>query len=391
MSFGRMPMANGFLEKKEFKKEFFYNLKVGFNKNNYLFQVDNHPKSTQIFNDKYPFFTKKSKYMIKHFKNFFIWLKKNYLKKGNKIIEIGSNDGTFSSYFLKSKFNILGFEPSLNVAKIAKKKKLKVISKFFNYKNVSKLRSYKKNTDLICAANVICHIPNLKDLIKCIDFLLSENGVFIFEEPYLGSMFKKISYDQIYDEHVYIFSAISASNIFGAHGFELIDLKPQETHGGSMRYVFAKKGQREIQPIVKQIIDDEYAKKFNHVDTYNTFKQNCEDSKLRLKNILEDAKKLGKSVAGYGATSKSTTILNYCDIGPNLISFISDTTPIKQNKVTPGMHIPVKSYEFFKENVPDVIILFAWNHAKEIIEKERGIIDKEVQWITHLPDFDLGI
>jgi methylation protein EvaC len=96
-------------------------------------------------------------------------------------------------------------------------------------------------------------------------------------------------------------------------------------------------------------------------------------------------------VAGYGATSKSTTILNYCDIGPNLISFISDTTPIKQNKVTPGMHIPVKSYEFFKENVPDVIILFAWNHAKEIIEKERGIIDKEVQWITHLPDFDLGI
>ena len=197
MSFGKMPMANGFFEKKEFKKEFFYNLKVGFNKNNYLFQVDNHPKSTQIFNNKYPFFTEKSKYMVKHFKNFFIWLKKNYLKKGYKVIEIGSNDGTFSSYFSKSRFNILGFEPSLNVAKIAKKKKLKVISKFFNYKNVSKLKSYKKNTNLICAANVICHIPNLKNLIKCIDFLLSDNGVFIFEEPYLGSMFKKISYDFI--------------------------------------------------------------------------------------------------------------------------------------------------------------------------------------------------
>ena len=97
------------------------------------------------------------------------------------------------------------------------------------------------------------------------------------------------------------------------------------------------------------------------------------------------------TVAGYGATSKSTTILNYCGIGPDLIDFISDTTPIKQNTFTPGMHIPVKSYEYFKENIPDVIVLFAWNHAREIIEKEKNIIDKKVQWITHLPFFEVNI
>ena len=122
MSFGRMPMANGFLLKKDFKKEFFYNLKVGFNEQNFLFQVGDYPKSSKIFNNKYPFFTHKSKFMKEHFKKFFIWLEKNYLKKSDKIIEIGSNDGTFSLYFAKKKYEILGFEPSLNVANIARKK-----------------------------------------------------------------------------------------------------------------------------------------------------------------------------------------------------------------------------------------------------------------------------
>ena len=122
MSFGKMPMANGFLLKKDFKKEFFYDLKVGFNEKNFLFQVGNHPKSSQIFNNKYPFFTHKSKFMVKHFQAFFNWLQKNYLKKNHKVIEIGSNDGTFSSYFANKKYDILGYEPSLNVANIAKKK-----------------------------------------------------------------------------------------------------------------------------------------------------------------------------------------------------------------------------------------------------------------------------
>ncbi len=384
MSFGRMPMANGFLEKKEFKKEFFYNLKVGFNKNNYLFQVDNHPKSTQIFNDKYPFFTKKSKYMIKHFKNFFIWLKKNYLKKGNKIIEIGSNDGTFSSYFLKSKFNILGFEPSLNVAKIAKKKKLKVISKFFNYKNVSKLGSYKKNTDLICAANVICHIPNLKDLIKSIDFLLSDRGVFIFEEPYLGSMFKKISYDQIYDAHVFIFSLHSVKSIFNSYGFELVNAFPQKTHGGSMRYVISRKNSRSVSKNIKKLILNEKKLKLNNISSCFKFKKNCELSKKNFRSKILKFKKEGKKICGYAASAKSTTALNYCQIDHNHIDYIADSTKEKTGKFTPGTHIPVVSINYFRKNYPDIVILCSWNHKKEIMEKEKEFKKKGGKWISHV-------
>ena len=152
--------------------------------------------------------------------------------------------------FKSNKTNILGIEPSKNVALIAKRKKINTLNKFFTYKNVKRLNKFKK-TDLICAANAICHIPDLKDLIKGIDILLSKKGIFIFEEPYLGSMYKKTSYDQIYDEHIFIFSLSSIKKIFNLFDFELIDAQQQTTHGGSMRYVIARKGEYKIKSIVK--------------------------------------------------------------------------------------------------------------------------------------------
>ena len=298
MSFGKMPMANAFLSKKDFDKEFFYDLEVGFNQKNFLFQVGNHPKSSKIFNDKYPFFTHKSKFMVNHFKKFFSWLEKRYLKKNDKVVEIGSNDGTFSSFFSKKKYNILGFEPSLNVANIARKKKLKVISKFFNYKTVSKLKKSKNKINLICAANVICHIPNLKDLIKSVDYLLSKDGLFIFEEPYLGSMFKKVSYDQIYDAHVFIFSLHSVKSIFNSFGFDLIDALAQTSHGGSMRYVIARKNIFKIKKNVKNLLLKEKINKLDKIESCLKFKKQCEESKKNFKLKLKTLKTLGKQYAG---------------------------------------------------------------------------------------------
>ena len=206
MSFGKMPMANGFLDKKNFKKEFFYELDVGFCKKNYLLQVNDHPKSPHIFNNNYPFYTNKSIYMVRHFKNYFKWVKKKFLNKKSKVVEVGSNDGSFLKNFKKDNFEHLGFEPSKNVADYSRKNnRVNVFNGFFNTNTVKKFKQYKSKTDLICAANVICHIPNLKEVIKSIDYLLSKKGVFVFEEPYLGSMLEKNSYDQIYDAHVFIF------------------------------------------------------------------------------------------------------------------------------------------------------------------------------------------
>ena len=385
MSFGKMPMANGFLKKKEFKNEFFYNLEVGFNNKNYLFQVNNHPRSNKIFTDKYPFFTNKSKYMVKHFKDFFSWLEKKYLKKNFKIIEIGSNDGSFSHFFKKQKFDILGFEPSKNVANESKKKfGLKVINNFFSYKNIVKLKQYKKKTDLICAANVICHIPDLRDLIKSIDTLLSTRGIFVFEEPYLGSMFKKVSYDQIYDAHIFIFSLHSVRSIFNSFGFELVDAIKQKTHGGSMRYVISRKNTRTISQNVKNLLQDEKRNKLHKIESCLRFKKKCELSRDKFKKKILKLKQAGKSICGYAASAKSTTAFNYCGIDNNLINFIADSTKEKIGKFTPGSHIPIVDMSYFRKNYPDYAILCSWNHKHEIINKEKKFTKNGGKWISHV-------
>ena len=180
MSFGKMPIANGFLKKENFKNEFLFKMEVGFSKEISLFQLNEHPKPKLMFNKNYPFFTSSSKYMVDHFKNYSKWVKKKYFKNFKNIIEIGSNDGTLLKNFKSKKTNILGIEPSKNVALLAQKKKIKTINKFFTFKTAKSLIKFIKKTDLICAANAICHIPDLEDLIKGIDILLSKKGLFIF-------------------------------------------------------------------------------------------------------------------------------------------------------------------------------------------------------------------
>tara|TARA_Y100000591_G_C21846582_1_gene709073 strand:- start:343 stop:1539 length:1197 start_codon:yes stop_codon:yes gene_type:complete len=383
LSFGKMPIANGFLSKKQFKKEFFFNLEVGFSKTISLFQLNDHPKPKQMFNKNYPFFTGSSKGMIKHFENFSKWIIKKYKKNLNNLIEIGSNDGTFLSNFEKTKFNVLGFEPSKNVARVSKRKGINTINQFFNFKNAKKLKKLKKNVQIISAANAICHIPDLKDLIKGVDFLLSKNGLFIFEEPYLGSMYAKASYDQIYDEHIYMFSLSSIKKIFNLYEFELIDAMPQKTHGGSMRYVVGRKKYHKKTKRLLRLLKNE---KIRNVDNFKgclKFKKKCEDSKKKLISKIKKFKKNNLKIAGYAATSKSTTILNYCKINTNYIDYICDTTKEKIGKYSPGMHIPIKNMSYFKNNTPDKAFLFAWNHKKEIFKKEKKFT-KQNRWFAHI-------
>ena len=384
MSFGKMPMANGFLRKQDFKKEFFYKLEVGFCKNDFLFQVNDHPRSPHIFNNAYPFYTEKSLHMVNHFKKYFKWVKSKFLKKNSKIIEIGSNDGTFLKYFKEANIDHLGVEPSANVAKYSRKKGIKVINKFFCFDVIKKLKKYKKNTDVICAANVICHIPNINDLIKSINYLLSEEGVFIFEEPYLGSMFKRISYDQIYDAHIFIFSVHAVKNIFYSRGFELINVLPQKSHGGSMRYVIARKNKRKISKIVDLMIDREKHLNMNSIKSCLTFKKKCIHSKKLFRKKIIKLKKNGKKICGYAASAKSTTMLNFCKIGSKYIDYIADSTIEKINKFSPGMHIPIVSIDFFRKNYPDIALLCSWNHKEEIYNKEKKFIKKKGKWISHV-------
>jgi len=384
MSFGKMPLANGFLSMEEFKSEYFFEMEVGFSESLSLFQLNDHPKPEKMFNKKYPFYTGSSELMKLHFKKYADWIKSKFLKSNSKLIEIGSNDGTFLSNFKNSSIDYVGFEPSENVAMKAKQDNIKTINDFFNLKNIQILKNFKNNTNVICASNAICHIPDLKNLILSVNELLSKKGFFIFEEPYMGSMFEKVSYDQIYDEHIFMFSINSVSKIFDLYNFELIDVLPQPTHGGSMRYVITRKNEHSINQRVFEGLSMENKNNLDNLESCLEFKKNCEKSKDQITSKLKKFKDEEKQICGYAATSKSTTILNYCNLDKNIINFICDTTKEKIGKFSPGTHIPIVPISHFHENLPDIAYLFAWNHREEIFAKEKDFVKKNGKWISHV-------
>ena len=383
MSFGKMPIANGFIKKNDFDKEFFFEMKVGFDEKLSLFQLLEHPKPEMMFNENYPFFTQSSKFMIKHFEDYAKWVKEIFFNKTKRIIEIGSNDGTFLQNFTKDNLEVYGFEPSKNVSDISKTKGINSINEFFNSETIMQIDSYKNNIDIITAANVICHIPDIEELFKTIEQCLSKKGVFVFEEPYLGSMMKKVSYDQIYDEHIYIFSVSAIDKISKNYGLRLIDVLEQSTHGGSMRYVLGRDGEHIINKSVDLKLKEEKKINLDNIESCIEFKKNCENSKKNLRSKILSIKNKDQNICGYAATSKSTTILNYCNLGSDLIDYICDTTPEKIGKFSPGKHIPIKDMDYFYKNQPDVAFLFAWNHKNEIFEKEK-LFSKKGEWIAHV-------
>lgn len=390
VNFGLQPLGNGFLQPQQFDDEYFFPMAVGFSEVSMMLQLIEQPAPEKMFHDHYAFYSSTSSFMARHFKEFATQVTDSgYLGKDPFIVELGCNDGIMLKNFAELGIRHMGIEPSQNVAQEANKVGVRTRSEFFTEQLAKSIEEEDGQVDAFLAANVMCHIPDIVSVVKGIRLLLKPTGVVVFEDPYLGDVVAKTSYDQIYDEHVFLFSALSIQHLFGLHGMELIDVMPQQTHGGSMRYVLAHRGAYPVKPSVAQLITKEKNQGLDKLETFMTFGINVSKSKKELVALLTDLKSQGKRVAGYAATSKSTTVLNYCGIGPELIEFICDTTPIKQGKYTPGMHIPVVPYEVFKGNPPDYAVLFAWNHAEEIMAKEKEFLAAGGQWIFHVPEVNV--
>jgi 2-polyprenyl-3-methyl-5-hydroxy-6-metoxy-1,4-benzoquinol methylase len=384
---GRQPLGNGFLLPDQYAKEYFYPMQVGFSEKSMMLQLIEQPAPEQMFHEHYAFYSSTSKYMEQHFGEFArSVMSSGYLATQDPfVVELGCNDGIMLKNFAEAKIRHLGIEPSKNVAAVANSRGVRTISEFFNEDVARAIVAREGQADAFLAANVMCHIPDIRSVVAGIRALLKPTGVVMFEDPYLGDIVEKTSYDQIYDEHVFLFSAHSIQYLFHIHGLELIDVLPQKTHGGSMRYVLGHRGAHPVRESVGQLLEKETTLGLAKLETFRGLDQRIRQSRTDLVALLRDLKAQGKRVAGYGATSKSTTILNYCGIGPDLIEYISDTTPIKQGKFTPGMHIPVKPYDAFKGSPPDLAVLFAWNHAEEIMAKEQEFMRAGGRWIVHVP------
>ena len=390
ISYGDMPIANGFLTKEKFNDEYYFHMQVAHCVKCNMIQLIETPERQLMFNDNYAFFSGTSSLMKEHFKLFALDVKNKYLNTLDPfVVEIGSNDGIMLNNFKNWGIRHLGIEPSANVAKVAQEKGINTIVEFFDENLAKKIVKENGQADAFIAANVMCHIPYFHSIVEGISLLVKKSGIVIFEEPYVGDVIEKTTYDQIYDEHTFLFSISSINYIFNQHGMEVIDVIHQDTHGGSMRYIIGHKGERIISDDTKKQVAKESNLGLDKKETYLNFKENCENSKKELKKLLINLKENNFRVVGYGATSKSTTILNYSDIGHDLIEYICDNTPIKQGKYSPGKHIPIVPIETFRANYPDYAVLFAYNHAQEIMEKEKDFVKKGGKWILYVPNIHI--
>lgn len=386
-----MPIANAFVGQSH-QSEYRFNLVAGYCTSCFMFQLLEQPNPSQMFHESYPFFTGLSISMKKHFQE----MSESHIpddivnNKESFIIEIGCNDGTFLQNVVEKKIRHLGVDPSKNVVEKAQEKGINAVAEFYSYDTSKTIDEKYGKAIRIFASNVICHIPDMHDFLRGIKNNLSLEGEFIFEEPYLLSMLKKTSYDQLYDEHVYMFSLISIQKLAEMHELILVDAIPQDTHGGSMRYVLKHLNTRQkLSSRGLNLLNEEITFGLDKLQTYRTFAKNCETRKHEFVNLLQSLKLDNKVVGGYAATSKSTTILNYCGIDKNLISFISDSTPEKIGTVAPGSNIPVISHEEMRAIKPDYLVLFAWNHEKEIMEKEHLLTQSGIKWIRFVPEVGL--
>ena len=216
---------------------------------------------------------------------------------------------------------------------------------------------------------------------------MSTNGILILEDPSLLECLKNNAYDQFYCEHIYVFSLLSIVNILKKHELEVFNIEKIKTHGGSNRYYIKKKSNKKyiINQNVKKNLNIERNFGLNNFSTYKRFASRVKKSKLKLIKILEICRNKNLKVIGYGATAKSVTVLNYCKINKNLISYFLDTTTDKQNKYIPGVHIPIKKYSGPLSNNIDVAYLGAWNFKNEIFVKESNFIKRGGKFITHIP------
>jgi methylation protein EvaC len=385
IDFGRMPLANGFLTRDQFADEYFFNLSAAYCPRCALVQLVEQPPRERMFNDRYPFFSATSARMETHFAA----LARDVIAKlpdGEPfIVEIGSNDGTLLRHAAQAGIRHLGIEPSASVARAATARGVSTLCRFFDAQLAREMVSEHGHAHAVIAANALSHVADLHSVVEGITILLAPGGTCVIEDPYWGDVVALTAFDQIYDEHASYFTLTSLRHLFAAHGLDVVDAVPTNVHGGSMRYLIGPAGSRPATARVSRLLEHEHAAGLHRPQTFADFRARVTGIGHELMTLLHACKAQRKRVVGYGATSKSTTTINFCGITPDLVEFISDTTPAKHGTFTPGAHIPVRPHHEFAARFPERALLFLWNHAAEVQAKEQAFAGSGGRWIVYVP------
>ena len=387
------PASNSFLTFEQLNEpETFFPLKVFTCDKCFLVQIDEYKQSEAIFNGDYVYFSSFSTSWLTHVKNYVELMTNRFgLNKDSQVIEIASNDGYLLQYFVEKNIPVLGIEPTENTAKVAIEKGVNTITRFFGTELANELSKKGTKADLFLGNNVLAHVPDIVDIVKGIKIILKPQGVVTIEFPHLMQLVDNNQFDTIYHEHFSYLSFYSVKQIFEAQGLEMFDVEEITTHGGSLR-IYAKHkedGSKIISENVAQLINKEIAKGINTLKYYEDFGQKVSKVKLDFLDFLIQQKRNNKKVAGYGAAAKGNTLLNYCGVKNDLIDFVVDRNPAKQNMFLPASHIPVFAEAALKENKPDYIIIFPWNLKAEVLEQLSYAREWGAKFVIPIPYLEI--
>lgn len=374
LSLGETPLANRFLDAAELvEDELYYPLDVYYCCDCGLVQLLDIVPPERLFSY-YAYFTSASLPMQQHFSEFVNDVDSHYpLNETHFVVDIGSGDGTLLSSFQLLGVSALGVDPAENVAATANERGVETIVGLFNAKCAQRICDEYGMANVITGTNVFAHVDDLDGFMSGISLLLSDDGYFVIEVPYLLDLLANVEFDTVYHEHLSYFGLRPLIYLFSKYGMSIADIEKLTVHGGSIR-VYAQKGVHQSDK-VEAMLMEEKKNNLNSITTYISFGHRVAQIKDMLVTHLNTLKNEGKTITGYGATAKGNTLLNYCGIDTNTLQYVSDTTPFKQGKYTPGTHIPVVTEGVFHSNPPDCSLLLAWNYADLIKEKERSYIE----------------
>ena len=385
------PPSNAMLKAEQLNEpESFYPLKIFTCHNCLLVQVDEMKKADEIFDSEYTYFSSFSTSWLEHSKKYVNMMIDRFgFNEKSQVIEIASNDGYLLQYFKEQNVPVLGIDPTANTAEVAIEKGIPTLIDFFGFdfaKNQLVAKGIKG--DLILGNNVLAHVPDINDFVKGMKTALSEKGIITMEFPHLMKLVEEYQFDTIYHEHFSYLSFTVVKKIFESQGLEMFDVEEIPTHGGSLR-IFAKHRDdhsKEISPRVEDLLKREEQAGMKTMKYYDNFQEKVDNIKYAVWEFLIQLTKEGKKVIGYGAAAKGNTLMNYCGIkGTDLIQFVVDASPHKQDKFLPASHIPVKGLESIKEYKPDYVIILPWNLKKEIAEQLSYIRDWGGKFVTFIP------
>ncbi len=308
------------------------------------------------------------------------------LNDQSRVIEIASNDGTVLSYFQRVGVKALGVEPAVNIAKVAVESGIETCNEFFHADTAVTLLRQHGPADIILARHVFAHVPEIHGFVKGLKTLITADGVVAIEAPYLIDFVEKNEFDTVYHEHYSYLSVRAMTHLFDLYEMEVFDAERVPIHGGSIIYFIGHKGAHTISALVTELIESEKIKGLDKKDTFTAFASRVAGLREETLHLLHDLKAQGKRVAAYGAPAKGNTFLNYCSIGTSLVEYTVDKSPYKQNLYTPGMHLPVYHPDKLSQDMPDYVLLLAWNFAEEIIEQQRAYLQRGGRFIQAIPE-----